>query len=171
MSGFSTSGLFPIDFQRALDALKPREKKRKRFNEPTTPRKARVTADNVWSTPQGSADIQKQLEVAESRGISTIRDFNCIIRKAMKCIDQKNSQIQRLEEEKAILKASAAAREPTGRVPVQFDPNKAFPEIEQIISARDRAEKNVLHQIEENKKKQTQINPPKIQTQDTVFVS
>jgi hypothetical protein len=89
----------------------------------------------------------------------------------MKCIDQKNSQIQRLEEEKSILKASIAAREPTGRVPVQFDLNKAFPEIDQIISARDEAEKNVLHQVEENRKKRRLNNPPKIQTQDTVFIS
>jgi 4-hydroxybenzoate polyprenyltransferase len=171
MSGFSASGLCPLDFQRALDVLKPREKKRKRFNGPTTPRKAQVTADDVWSTPQGSDDIQKQLEAAESQAISTIRDYNCIIRKAMKCIDQKNSQIQRLEEEKALLKASIAAREPTGRVPVQFDPNKAFPEIDQIISARDQAERNVLHQIEENKKKQPPKNPPKTHTQDTIVIS
>jgi hypothetical protein len=53
----STSGLFPIDFQRALDVLKPRDKKRKRFNGLTTPREAQVTADDIWSTPQGSADI------------------------------------------------------------------------------------------------------------------
>ncbi|EWZ28086.1 hypothetical protein FOQG_19297 [Fusarium oxysporum f. sp. raphani 54005] len=74
------------------------------------------------------------------------------MKKVMKYIDQKNSQIQRLEEEKAVLKAPVAVREPTGRVAVQFDPNKAFPEIEQIISARDQAEKNILHQIEGNKR-------------------
>jgi hypothetical protein len=89
----------------------------------------------------------------------------------MKCIDQKNSQIQRLEEEKAILRASAAAREPTGRVPVQFDPNLAFPEIDQIISARDQAEMNVLHQVEGKKKKQRQKNPPKTPTVDRVFLN
>jgi hypothetical protein len=93
------------------------------------------------------------------------------MKKAMKCIDQKNSQIQRLEEEKAVLKASVGAREPTGRVAVQFDPNKAFPETEQIISARDQAEKNVLHQIEVNKRKEHKKNPPKAQTADTIFVN
>jgi 4-hydroxybenzoate polyprenyltransferase len=57
VSGFSASGLFPINLQKALAALKPREKKRKRFNGPITPRKAQVIADTIWSTPQGSADI------------------------------------------------------------------------------------------------------------------
>ncbi|KAG6989282.1 hypothetical protein FocnCong_v021175 [Fusarium oxysporum f. sp. conglutinans] len=171
ISGFTASGLFPINLQKALAALKPREKKRKRFNGPITPRKAQVIADTIWSTPQGSADIQKQLEAVQSQGNTFIRDLNCIMKKAMKCIDQKNSQIQRLEEEKAVLKASVAAREPTGRVAVQFDPNKAFPEIEQIISARDQAEKNVLHQIEGNKRKQRKKNPPKTQTADTIFVN
>jgi hypothetical protein len=69
--------------------------------------------------------------------------------KMMKSIDNKNSQIQRLEEEKAVLKASAAAKEPTGRVPVQFDPNVAFPSIDEIITARDQAEKNVIHRLNE----------------------
>jgi hypothetical protein len=70
----------------------------------------------------------------------------------MKTIDNKNSQIQRLEEEKAVLKASAAAKEPTGRVPVQFDPNAAFPSIEQIITARDEAEKNAIYRLQEQAK-------------------
>jgi hypothetical protein len=89
----------------------------------------------------------------------------------MKTIDQKNSQIQRLEEEKAILKAIAAAREPTGRVTVQLDPNKAFPEAHQIVTAQDQAEKNVLHQIEEKQKKQQKRKSPKKQTADQEFFS
>jgi hypothetical protein len=89
----------------------------------------------------------------------------------MKSIDHKNCQIQRLEEEKAVLKASVAAREPTGRVPVQFDPNRAFPEVEQIITAHDQAEKNVLHQIEKNKTKLRQKKPPKIPTVERTFLN
>ncbi|KAJ0119383.1 hypothetical protein HZ326_31827 [Fusarium oxysporum f. sp. albedinis] len=75
----------------------------------------------------------------------------------------------RLEEEKAVLKASAAAKAPTGRVPVQFDPNQAFPEIEQIITARDQAERNVLHQIEENRRKQRKKKPLKTPTVKRTF--
>jgi hypothetical protein len=123
MSGFSATGLFPIDVQKALQSLKPKEKKRKSFEGPTTPRKRQVVAETVWATPQGSEDIQKQLQEAQNDGNLLIRDFNCILKKAIKSIDQKNSQIQRLEEEKAILKASAAAKAHTGQVPVQFDPN------------------------------------------------
>jgi 4-hydroxybenzoate polyprenyltransferase len=151
-SGFSKSGVFPICVQKAIEALKPRERKHKSFEGPTTPRKSQVTDDIIWSTPQGSADIQKQLEAAQSDGKVSIRDFNCIIKKMMKTIDNKNSQIQRLEEEKAVLKASAAAKEPTGRVPVQFDPNAAFPSIEQIITARDEAEKNAIYRLQEKAK-------------------
>jgi hypothetical protein len=152
MSGFSKSGVFPICLRKAIEALKPRERKRKTFEGPTTPRKPRVTDDLAWSTPQGSADIRKQQEAAQSDGIVSIRDFNCIMKKAMKSIDNKNSQIQRLEEEKAVLKASAAAKEPTGRVAVEFNPNSAFPSINQIITARDQAEKNTLHRLEQKAK-------------------
>ncbi|PTD03487.1 hypothetical protein FCULG_00012822 [Fusarium culmorum] len=149
MSGFSASGVFPVDVRKAIEALKPKERKRKTFEAPTTPKRPQVTDDMTWSTPQGSADIQKQQKAAQSEGIVSIRDFNCIMTKMMKSIDNKNSQIQRLEEEKAVLKASAAAKEPTGRVPVQFDPNVAFPSIDEIITARDQAEKNVIHRLNE----------------------
>ncbi|RYC78685.1 hypothetical protein BFJ63_vAg18440 [Fusarium oxysporum f. sp. narcissi] len=169
LSGFLATGLYPIDVQKAIGALRPREKKRKQFEGPTTPPKRQVVDDTIWVTPQGSADIQKQLEDIEYRGNILIRDFKCIMKKAMKSIDQKNSQIQRLEEEKAVLKASAAAKEPTGRVPVQFDPNKAFPEIDQIVTARDQAEMNVLHTIEGKKKKQREKKPPKTPTVDRAF--
>jgi hypothetical protein len=152
MSGFLASGLCPLDVQRAINALKPRERKHKSFDEPTTPRKRQVIADTLWGTPEGSADVQKQLEDIDCRGDALIHDFKCIIRKAMKCIDQKNSQIQRLEEEKAIQRASAAAREPTGRVPVQFDPNLAFPKIEQIISARDQRKRTYYIRLKETRK-------------------
>ncbi|KAL9572214.1 hypothetical protein ACKAV7_003702 [Fusarium commune] len=162
LNGFLVTGLFPIDLQRALQSLKPKEKKRKAFEGPTTPRKRQVVTETIWVTPRGSDDIRKQLQAAEKDGIPSIRDFNCILKKAMKSIDQKNYQIQRLEEEKAVLKASAAAKAPTGRVPVQFDPNQAFPEIEQIITARDQAERNILHQIKENKRKPRGKKPPKI---------
>ena len=91
MSGFSKSGVFPICLRKAIEALKPRERKRKTFEGPTTPRKPRVTDDLAWSTPQGSADIRKQQEAAQSDGIVSIRDFNCIMKKAMKSIDNKNS--------------------------------------------------------------------------------
>jgi hypothetical protein len=46
-----------------------------------------------------------------------------------------------LEEEKVILIAQKGIREPIGRVPVRFNPNKAFPNADQIITARDQAEK------------------------------
>ncbi|KAK2666831.1 hypothetical protein RAB80_017252 [Fusarium oxysporum f. sp. vasinfectum] len=169
ISGFSATGLFPIDIQKALQSLKPKEKKRKSFEGPTTPRKRQVVAETVWVTPQGSKDIQKQLQEAQKDGNLSIRDFNCILKKAMKSIDQKNSQIQHLEEEKAVLKASAAAKAPTGRVPVQFNPNQAFPEIEQIITARDQAEKNVLRQVEENRRKPRRKKPPKTPTVESMF--
>ncbi|KAM5528947.1 transposase [Fusarium oxysporum f. sp. phaseoli] len=163
------TGLFPINIQKALKSLKPKEKKRKSFQGPTTPRKVQVTSETVWGTPQGSHDIEKQLQEAQKDGNPSIRDFKCILKKAMKSIDNKNSQIQRLEEEKAVLKASAAAKAPTGRVPVQFDPNQAFPEIEQIITARDQAERNVLHQIEENRRKLRKKKPPKTLTIERTF--
>ncbi|KAH7461688.1 hypothetical protein FOMA001_g18889 [Fusarium oxysporum f. sp. matthiolae] len=169
MSGFLATGLFPINIQKALKSLKPKEKKRKSFQGPTTPRKVQVTSETVWGTPQGSHDIEKQLQEAQKDGNPSIRDFKCILKKAMKSIDNKNSQIQRLEEEKAVLKASAAAKAPTGRVPVQFDPNQAFPEIEQIITARDQAERNVLHQIEENRRKLRKKKPPKTLTIERTF--
>jgi hypothetical protein len=171
MSGFLSSGLYPMDVQRAINALRPREKKRKRFEALTPPMKRQVVADDLWGTPQGSTDLQKQMEDAIYRGNVAIRDFKCIMKKAMKTIDQKNSQIQRLEEEKAILKASAAAKEPTGRVPVQFDPNLAFPEVEQIITARDRAEMNTLHRLEQKKKNTAPKEPKKKPNKDTVFFS
>ncbi|WKT54119.1 hypothetical protein QSH57_004703 [Fusarium oxysporum f. sp. vasinfectum] len=169
ISGFLATGLFPINIQKALKSLKPKEKKRKSFQGPTTPRKVQVTSETVWGTPQGSHDIEKQLQEAQKDGNPSIRDFKCILKKAMKSIDNKNSQIQRLEEEKAVLKASAAANAPTGRVPVQFDPNQAFPEIEQIITARDQAERNVLHQIEENRRKLRKEKPPKTLTIERTF--
>jgi 4-hydroxybenzoate polyprenyltransferase len=169
ISGFSATGLFPIDVQKALQSLKPKEKKRQSFEGPTTPRKRQVVAETVWATPQGSEDIQKQLQEAQKDGNLSIRDFNCILKKAMKSIDQKNSQIQRLEEEKAVLKASAAAKAPTGRVPVQFDPNQAFPEIKQIITARNQAEKNALRQVEENRRKPRRKKPPKTPTVERMF--
>ncbi|KAG7423072.1 hypothetical protein Forpi1262_v015553 [Fusarium oxysporum f. sp. raphani] len=113
LSGFLATGLFPIDVRKALKSLKPKEKKRKSFEGPITPRKRQVVAETVWGTPQGSHDIEKQLQEAQKNGNPSIRDFNCILKKAMKSIEQKNSQIQRLEEEKAVLKASAAAKAPT----------------------------------------------------------
>ncbi|KAK2132057.1 hypothetical protein NOF04DRAFT_1161438, partial [Fusarium oxysporum II5] len=169
ISGFSATGLFPINIQKALKSLKPKEKKRKSFQGPTTPRKVQVTSETVWGTPQGSHNIKKQLQEAQKDGNPSIRDFKCILKKAMKSIDNKNSQIQRLEEEKAVLKASAAAKAPTGRVPVQFNPNQAFPEIEQIITARDQAERNVLHQINENRRKLQKKKPPKTPTVERAF--
>ncbi|SCO90195.1 uncharacterized protein FRV6_14323 [Fusarium oxysporum] len=169
LSGFLATGLFPIDVRKALKSLKPKEKKRKSFEGPTTPRKRQVVAETVWGTPQGSHDIKKQLQEAQKNGNPSIRDFNCILKKAMKSVEQKNSQIQRLEEEKAVLKASAAAKAPTGRVPVQFDPNQAFPEIEQIITARDQAEKNILHQVEETRRKPRRKKPPKTLTVERTF--
>lgn len=171
ISGFLTSGLYPIDLQRAIRALQPREKKRKRFEALTPPMKRQIVADDLWSTPQGSADLQKQMEDTICRGNVAIRDFKCIMKKVMKTVDQKNSQIQRLEEGKAILKASAAAKTPTGRVPVQFDPNKVLPEVEQIITARDRAEMNILHRLEQKKKKTTPKEPKKRPHEDMVFFS
>ncbi|PTD02539.1 hypothetical protein FCULG_00012580 [Fusarium culmorum] len=171
ISGFSASGIYPLCLQKAIDALKPREKQRKGFEGPTTPRKSRVVSDMTWSTPQGSADIQKQQTAAQSNGIISIRDFNCIIKKMMKSIDKKNSRIQRLEEEKAILKASLAAKEPTGRVTVRLDPNAAFPSIEQIITARDQAEKNILHRSKEKPGKKGQSKPKKNTEEDSIVVS
>ncbi|CEF76432.1 hypothetical protein FGSG_13431 [Fusarium graminearum PH-1] len=170
MSGFSASGVFPVDVRKAIEALKPKERKRKTFEAPTTPKRPQVTDDMTWSTPQGSADIQKQQKAAQSEGIISIRDFNCIMTKMMKSIDNKNSQIQRLEEEKAILKALAAAKEPTGRVPVEFDPNAAFPSIDQIITARDQAEKNVIYKLKENAKEKRKKQSEK-KTEDTIYIS
>jgi 4-hydroxybenzoate polyprenyltransferase len=170
ISGFSSSEICPLKVEKAIEALKPKEKKRKGFEGPTTPRKSRVFSDDIWRTPQGSHDLQQQLEASQMDGIPSIRDFNCMMRKAMKCIDEKNSHIQRLEEEKAVLIASAAAKQPTGRVPVQFDPNQTFRHIEQIITARDRAEMNVLKSVEGNKQKRRKRNPPKTQSADSTFL-
>ncbi|RFN40377.1 hypothetical protein FIE12Z_13058 [Fusarium flagelliforme] len=169
MSGFSASGIYPLCVEKAIQALKPKEKRRKGFEGPTTPKRARVDDDDIWRTPQGSRDLEQQLEAAQRDGIPSVRDFNCIMKKAMKCIDEKNSHIQRLEEEKAVLKASAAAKQPTGRVAVQFDPNQAFPEIEQIITARDQAEKNVLKLTEEKARKRRKKIPPKTQGFENTF--
>ncbi|KAL5610913.1 hypothetical protein FOBRF1_007030 [Fusarium oxysporum] len=171
LSGFSASGIHPISVKKAIEALKPVERKRKSFEGPTTPRKRHVTSDMIWSTPQGSQDIQKQLIEAQKQGNALIRDFNCILKKAMKSIDQKNSQIQRLEEEKALLKATIAAREPTGKVTVQFDPNQAFPEAHQIITAQDEAESNILHRINENRKKPRKKKSPKTLSADQQFLN
>uniref|UniRef100_A0A4E9E7R9 HTH CENPB-type domain-containing protein n=1 Tax=Gibberella zeae TaxID=5518 RepID=A0A4E9E7R9_GIBZA len=169
-SGFLKLGIFPINLQKAIEALKPRERERKGFKGPTTPRRRRVEDNIIWNTPQGSADIRKQQEAAQSEGIISIRDFNYIIKKMIKSIDNKNSQIQRLKEEKAILKASAAAKEPTGRVPVQFDPNAAFPSIDNIISARDQAERNILHNLNEKAKKRA-ADPAEKNNSDTIYVA
>ncbi|SCO88909.1 related to transposase [Fusarium oxysporum] len=170
LSGFSASGIHPISVKKAIEALKPVERKRKSFEGPITPRKRPVTSDMIWSTPQGSQDIQKQLIEAQKQGNALIRDFNCILKKAMKSIDQKNSQMQRLEEKKALLKATIAAREPTGKVTVQFDPNQAFPEAHQIITAQDEAEANVLHRINENRKKPRKRKSPKTPSADQQFL-
>ncbi|KAI8412582.1 hypothetical protein FOFC_05840 [Fusarium oxysporum] len=168
-TGWSNADIFLKWFMEALKSLKPKEKKRKSFQEPTTPRKLQVVSETVWGTPQGSHDVEKQLQEAQKDGNPSIRDFKCILKKAMKSIDNKNSQIQRLEEEKAVLKASAAAKAPTGRVPVQFNPNQAFPEIKQIITARDQAERNILHQVDENRQKLREKKPPKTLTVERTF--
>jgi 4-hydroxybenzoate polyprenyltransferase len=47
ISGFLATRLFPINLQKAIEALKPKEKKRKGFKGPTTPRKRQVAADII----------------------------------------------------------------------------------------------------------------------------
>ncbi|KAH7110227.1 hypothetical protein B0J13DRAFT_293036 [Dactylonectria estremocensis] len=66
------------------------------------------------------------------------------MKKAGKEIDTKNSEITHFRKENAILKVKLAAKEPTGRKTFKFNPNMAFPHIQDIIIARDEAEKQTI---------------------------
>ncbi|PTD02082.1 hypothetical protein FCULG_00012909 [Fusarium culmorum] len=51
ISGFSASGVFPVDIRKAIEALKPKERKRKTFEAPITLKRPQVTDNMTWSTP------------------------------------------------------------------------------------------------------------------------
>jgi 4-hydroxybenzoate polyprenyltransferase len=170
-SGFKATGIWPVNGEKALEALKPKEKARRGFNQTTTPRKLPTVINIDWRTPQSSLDISQYLNTIRNDENSSIRDFRSLLQKAGRSLDQKNSPIQRLEEEKAILIAQKAAREPTGRVAVQFDPNKAFPNTEQLITAKDQAEKKVLHLTDENRRKPLKKKRKKSLTIEVAFPS
>ncbi|EXA30837.1 hypothetical protein FOVG_17805 [Fusarium oxysporum f. sp. pisi HDV247] len=56
------------------------------------------------------------------------------MKKAGKELDLNHSEIMRLRPENAILTAKFPANEPTSRRTVQFDHNKNFPHIQDIIT-------------------------------------
>ncbi|KAJ3461051.1 hypothetical protein MRS44_011918 [Fusarium solani] len=100
--------------------------------------------DGLWNTPHCNGDIKNQLEHVNQQLNLIAQDVQTISKKAGEEIGLNHSEIMRLRQEYAILKAKLAAKDPTGRRTVQFNPNKAFPHIQDIIAARGGAGKQTI---------------------------
>ncbi|KAH6879774.1 hypothetical protein B0T10DRAFT_532090 [Thelonectria olida] len=120
-AGFRGAGIFLIDVSKALSALPLPKRLRPSNSTPITPQKRQKGDESLWNTPHRSRDVQSQLQ----------------------CVDK--HKITHLEQEVAVFKAQLAAKKPSGKKAVKFDPNKAFPRIKDICTARDVAEKQIIN--------------------------
>jgi hypothetical protein len=167
--GFHATGIYPVDVSKGLSALKPKERRRWMRLAPTTRQKAPEVAGTLWPTPHCSEDTKKQIDDINLDENIVGRDLEDILRKVYKCINVDKSRITHLAQEVAFLKASQAAKEPTGRSTVRFDPNDAFPSFDQIVTARDRAKKNTLRLKERQAPKPRQKKREKPQPVEEKF--
>ncbi|KAH7463438.1 hypothetical protein FOMA001_g18117 [Fusarium oxysporum f. sp. matthiolae] len=162
-NAFKASGIYPIDVEKAVLKLKPKERRSVISNPLTTPPIQAPQGDNIFATPSSSHDIEKLFLKVNWASENVQRDIRLILRKAGKSLDQKIAENCTKDEAIAIIRAREAAQRPSGRSQVNFDPNQAFPDIPQLISARDRAERNTWKlnnepaaEIRPKKRKKTQ---------------
>lgn len=139
---FQASGIYPVDADKAVAKMKPQDRRGFTKNRATTPQIHREEGDQIFNTPPSSRDIEKLLLKVDWLSENAERDIRLILRKCGKSLDKKNASQSLLERKLALIKAHEAATRPSGRSQVSFDPNKAFPDIPDLITARDRAEVN-----------------------------
>ncbi|KAJ3454773.1 hypothetical protein MRS44_013373 [Fusarium solani] len=142
-AGFRASGIYPLDVTKALAGVKKLKVSKAQKAGPSTPKNQIDDAPGLWNTPHCGRDIERQVEQLNLGENESTRGIRRVLKKAQDCADRDNYEIIYLRQEVALLKAKAAAEKPSGRKPVQFDPNKAFPQIHKIIDARDEAENQV----------------------------
>ncbi|KJZ69327.1 hypothetical protein HIM_11285 [Hirsutella minnesotensis 3608] len=137
--GFRGAGIYPTNVERALQAIvKPAELPGVEPTEagPSTPKRAKITKDHIWYTPQSSREVRAQLDLVRRDLDGIDRGVRTIASKAGKEIDKKNSQVAALEEKVAFLEAERDSKQPTGRRTVQYDANEAFARAPEVSLAR-----------------------------------
>jgi hypothetical protein len=92
--------------------------------------------------PSTSHNIEKLLQRVDWLSENAQRDVRLILRKCNKSLDKRIAATTFQEKEIAVQRARIAALKPSGRSRINFDPNKAFPDIQDLITHRDRAELN-----------------------------
>jgi 4-hydroxybenzoate polyprenyltransferase len=140
--GFQASGIYPVDADRAVTKLKPKECRRPTFQPPTTPPIQIEEGDDIFATPSTSHDIEKLLQRVDWSSENAQRDVRLILRKCGKSLEKRTAATAFQEKEIVVQRAKIAALKPLGRSRINFDPNKAFPDIQDLITHRDRAELN-----------------------------
>ncbi|KAJ3453388.1 hypothetical protein MRS44_017635 [Fusarium solani] len=170
-AGFRASGIYPLDVTKALAGVKKLKVPKAQKAGPSTPKNQIDDAPGLWNTPHCGRDIERQVEQLNLGENESTRGIRRALKKAQDCADRDNYEIIYLRQEVALLKAKAAAEKPSGRKPVQFDPNKAFPQIHKIIDARDEAENQVKKRKATSTRKPARKRRKKSQTVDSAFFS
>jgi 4-hydroxybenzoate polyprenyltransferase len=112
------------------------------FQPPTTPPIQIKEGDNIIAMPSTSHNIEKLLQRVDWSSENAQRDVRLILRKCNKSLDKRIATTTFQEKEIAVQRARIAALKPSGRPRINFDPNKAFSDIQDLITHRDRAELN-----------------------------
>jgi 4-hydroxybenzoate polyprenyltransferase len=139
---FRASGIYPVDVDQAIKRLKPKERRGPTFQPPTTPPITVEVDRDIFNTPSSSRDIERLLQRVDWSSGNAERDVRMILRKAGKSLDQRGASTVFQEQKIAVQKAQIAGLKPSGRCKVNWDPNKAFPHVDNLIIARDRSEMN-----------------------------
>ncbi|EXL39152.1 hypothetical protein FOCG_18230 [Fusarium oxysporum f. sp. radicis-lycopersici 26381] len=111
--GFQATGIYPVDADRAVAKLKPRERRRPTFQPPTAPPIQIEEGDNIFATPSTSHDIEKLLQRVNWSSENAQRDVRLILRKCGKSLDKRTAATAFQEKEITVQRAKIAALKPS----------------------------------------------------------
>ncbi|RYP47539.1 hypothetical protein DL768_006416 [Monosporascus sp. mg162] len=137
-SGFRATGISPFDADKPFQNPKMVGKLPRQLT--PEPIASHRPSNECWYTPKKGKDVQDQLLAISSQEDAVPRNIRTLFRKAAKALDLKSAENAILRYDKRDLEKQLEALKPQGRSTVARDPNDIFPEIKQIMEAREAAE-------------------------------
>jgi len=152
-AGWKATGLWPVDVTKvlknptvAIGAQEPSVPSSR--PEITTPIKDLPPI--LLQTPKGGVDVRKRADILRKRRSPTYRTQGLFIRKLMKALDMKNTEIADLQYKIRGLEQVIKRLRPKKRAKVEVNPNKRFVELPEVklVQAKVRAAQRHTNDLE-----------------------
>jgi 4-hydroxybenzoate polyprenyltransferase len=111
---FRGTGIYPVDAEKAIARLQPKQRRQLIQNLPTTPPIQTEDGDCIFATPSSSRNIEKLLLKVNWSLENVERDIRLILQKCGKSLDRKISTTAFQEKEITLQRAKIAALKPSG---------------------------------------------------------